>query len=130
MAMTSSTPMPLSEDWYAAAIPWKLVRMVGRQRFARQLLHAVDGVAERNAGQQVEGDGDRRQLAQMRHRRAAPISVCMLATESSATNFPLLERDVEQGQAIGIELVLRQQLHDHVVGVGGACRWWTISRAP
>src|ERR1019366_2234334 len=33
--------------------------------------------------------------------------------------FPRVGANVEQGQASGVALVGRQQLHDHVVGVGG-----------
>ena len=90
----------------------------GWQGIARQFPDAVDGVAERNPGQQVERDGDRRQLAQMRDGERTDFRF-QLGNRIERHQLPLIGADVEQGQAIGIALVLRQQFHDHVVGVGG-----------
>ncbi len=49
IAITSSSPMPVSEDWNAAAVPWKMVRTVAGSDSLRGLLDAVDGIAQRNA---------------------------------------------------------------------------------
>ena len=90
----------------------------GREGFARQFLDAVDGVAKRNTGQQVERDGDRRQLAEMRDGERTGFRL-QPGYRVERHQFPRVGANVEQGQAIGVALVCRQQFHDHVVGVGG-----------
>ena len=64
--MASRTPMPVSDDWKAAATPWKLVRMVAGRDSRASCLHARHGVAERHAGREIEGDRDRGQLPEVR----------------------------------------------------------------
>ena len=61
-----------SEDWNACALPWKLVASdAGLPSCLLGLLNGGHRIADRDAGQQVEGDGDRRELALMvdHHRR-------------------------------------------------------------
>ena len=83
--------MPCRDDWKACAVPWKLVVMVPGRLRALLPVRVVDGLAQRNAGLQVEGDGDRGQLAEVVDgQRAMPRS--SLATALSGTSLPVVER--------------------------------------
>ncbi len=89
---------------------------VGRQ-IARSVFNTPDGVAERHARRQVEGDGNRRQLPKMRHRERADGG----ARHGHGTQGNQLSgrgTHVEQVQCIRIELELREQLQQHPVVVG------------
>ena len=81
---------------------------VVRQGLARHLLHAVHGLAQRDARLQVERNRDRRQLAQVRHRQRADSGAELRPPRSAGSSLPLDGAHVEQVRALGIALKLRQ----------------------
>src|ERR1017187_3902920 len=78
-----------------------------RQRLARQLLHAPDRLAERNSGQQVERDGHRRQLAQVRDGKRSDLRA-QPGQRVELHHLPARRADVEPAQGSRIEPEPRQ----------------------
>ena len=96
-----------------------LERRLHGLRHADLALHAADrrdGVAERIAGREVEGDRDRRQLPLMvdaeRHRPVGDLRHC-----GQRHQRPVLRGHIEPRQRRRVGLVLRQELEDHLIGV-------------
>ena len=92
------------------------------ERLARQLVHLVDGGAERHARRQVERDRHRRHLARVRDAQR-PDRV-LEVRHVGERNHLAVARHEEVFQRAGIELRARHRLHHHPVLVGRACRSW------
>ena len=137
MAISSSMPSPLSDDWNASASPWKCVVNGGGQHAARGLLHAGHGFAQADAGLQVE-----------RHRHAGSWPAWLtlsgptprLDVGDAAQRHQVARRSSARTACQGRGLVLdaRVELQDHLVGVVGgvdgarsaACRRRCRARLP
>ena len=82
---------------------------------ARQLAAPRHGVADRDAGGEVERHRHRRQLARVVDASAGPTLGVTVASAMSGTSSPVGERIESMWQGVQVALVLRQQLHHHPV---------------
>ena len=105
----------MSEASKACAVPWEAPGDRGRElELALGALDLLDGLTERDAGREVEGDRHRRQLAEMRDgewadgRREPRHRV-------ERHELARLRAHVQQGELVGVALVRGVELQDDPV---------------
>ena len=93
--------------------------MQGRRRlgFRHHLLHLFHGGAQRDAGREVEGDGDGGKLAEVRDRHGTDVA-CDLRDGAELDQAAGRRADVELRERRDVLLKFRLQFHDDPVLVG------------